>query len=223
MNSPQVSTTRHLILIATGILGLLAAVLVLVIRYYEIKKAKAESERAQAEAELRQREMQPQASSQPANARPPSVQIDPKPLQPPPVEHPKVRDDLSVLQGTWHTVYRRAPVGKDLSKDDPRHNQELEIKGSNFRLTVRSPPPGWKPCEGSFSLDPNRVPKQFDFEGRGPLGYEIEWHGIYELSISKFRLSFFQSPKGKPYKRPTEFEGELGGDYFVFERSLTPK
>ena len=59
MSKGKKSDTPKWILIGTGLLGLLAGALVLVVRYYEISKARSEAEqarigvgKAQAEAEL---------------------------------------------------------------------------------------------------------------------------------------------------------------------------
>ncbi|QJW95288.1 Nitrite reductase accessory protein NirV [Frigoriglobus tundricola] len=52
MGKRQESTSPRWLLIATGVFGLLGAVLVVVTRYYEIQKARAEAVRAQREADL---------------------------------------------------------------------------------------------------------------------------------------------------------------------------
>src|SRR5262245_49374553 len=55
MPSPR---RRNWIIVATGFLGLLAAVLVLAARYYELQRSAAEADRAQLEAERARKEFQ---------------------------------------------------------------------------------------------------------------------------------------------------------------------
>jgi uncharacterized protein (TIGR03067 family) len=128
----------------------------------------------------------------------------------------KLKDDLALLQGRWQSILKVGPKGKQLATDDPKHNQVLEVERDTLRLTVQQPDA--KPLSGTFKLTPTDNPKSFDLSGTGPLGFEIEAHGIYELSKDTFKLSIAWCGKGKAYTRPQEFTGPQSGDYFVFKR-----
>lgn len=130
------------------------------------------------------------------------------------------KDDLTLMQGKWYTVFRLFPGGRELPANDARRDQILEVSGARFRLITRTP--GAKPLDGTFLLKLDDIPKSFDFFGRGPLGFETELHGIYEVSKDTLRLSFRQSGKGANYTRVREFDGPNGGDYFVFKRWPVP-
>jgi uncharacterized protein (TIGR03067 family) len=109
--------------------------------------------------------------------------------RPPDTPKPKGPTDQEMLQGHWKVV-REISLRKELKPDElAKNDKRLEVNGNHFKITSQA---SAKPLvhDGTFRLNPDTIPKQFDWEGAGAAEKGVKMVGIYEFMGSRFRLCY---------------------------------
>ncbi len=208
------------LLVTTAGLGLVAAVLVVVVRYYEIQKARAEAARALAELKNSSPEPddppkgRPTAGPRPAGAKSPTIPPAPasqsdKGAPAPAAEPSPAARELAAFAGDWRCV-REEQFGKVLGDDETAaRSRRLRVTSSQLLMT-RVINNAFGRYEGELTVDPDPRPKGFVFVGRDPGGNPVRWTGIYALTGDDLKLGYVYQEPGRMRPRPTEFASPLG-------------
>jgi uncharacterized protein (TIGR03067 family) len=119
----------------------------------------------------------------------------------------QAKKDREMLQGEWTLVSGERngePIPEDLVKSLKR-----TIKGDTFTVTRDDQPL----AKGTFTLDPSKKPKAYDFKLEG---MDNTMHGIYELESDTFKLCY--ATEGD---RPKEFAAPAssGHTFAIWKRA----
>jgi uncharacterized protein (TIGR03067 family) len=117
-----------------------------------------------------------------------------------------VKEDMKQLQGNW-TVVSIQVNGKDLPQDkigDPN----AAIKGDEYRI---------HDFRLRVTIDPTKMPKTIDMDGKDGNGKPLSMIGIYELDGDALKICFAK-PGAK--ERPTKMETkpDSGQSLIVYQR-----
>ncbi|MFO0877772.1 MAG: TIGR03067 domain-containing protein [Gemmataceae bacterium] len=178
------------LVVATGIVGLVAASLVAASRYYETRKARAEA--AAAEASLK--------------APPPA----PEPVAPASTPTDPLNDlapDERQVQGRWEAIsinvdrktFGPPPTDEEWTFDGKVLTMQRKDQGK--RVTI----------EGRFALVRAGEQRQFDYSGTGWGKLQVKFRGIYRLEGNLLTLCFVLRQIANPKdQRPTTFGAPPG-------------
>jgi uncharacterized protein (TIGR03067 family) len=218
----QVKTrTPKWIVIGTGFLGLIAAVLVVVTRVYEIQKARAEASRAQVDADTNKgsynngknnvlvedthnvvhigdnvTHVHPITTVKETTVRETTVVKEvPGPVSPERAHKPATDEER--LQGRWECFAEQAG-GKDYPAEEMAGMKKtMRVKGDS--LSIRRFYKGaYGEYRGTFSLRSEGGRKLFDFTGTNPGGGQIQLLGVYALEGDEFKVCHRVQEKGDP-------------------------
>ena len=125
-------------------------------------------------------------------------------------------DDLAKWQGKWVGVAENSQ-GKDRTPDEvAARRHKINIEG-NRRSVERIIAGKLQPYSGTFRLNPNASPKEFDFDfdGVNTVGGQ---RGLYEFVGDRLRLIYRSSDTAKPQRAQWSDKGKPNVLYFEFER-----
>ncbi len=124
-------------------------------------------------------------------------------------------NDLTRWQGKWRLVAMSGPEGDATDDKLARLNQSMRIEG-NRRFVERINNGISNPYSGTFRINPDASPKEFDFEFDGPSAAGGQ-HGLYEFNGPRLRLIYRANNTEKPRRAQWNDKGQ-DATLFEFER-----
>lgn len=136
-----------------------------------------------------------------------------EPLQ----SEPKLPDDLTRWQGTWHCVAEHSR-GKRLTDEELKQRGTIMRIEGNRRQVERTLDGRFSRYDGTFQLNPAKSPKEFDYDdqqGQGPRNYH---RGVYEFDGERLRLIYRHAQGNVPQRAGWNDIGQANVVWFEFER-----